>query len=100
MDEDVTTLACLVKTDPDVVAVLDLRFHPLLQSLATGYWLPGADRISPPTARLQPSLYRGAMRIAPSSRMVVPLIMALPTMDATSIAYSSGRPRRLGKGTC
>ena len=40
------------------------------------------------------------MRKAPSSRMVSPFSIGLVMIDATSCAYSSGRPSRLGNGTC
>ena len=40
------------------------------------------------------------MRSAPSRRMTSPLSIGLSTMCATSAAYSSGRPSRLGCGTC
>ena len=43
---------------------------------------------------------RGCMRIAPSSRIVSPLSIAFSMMWQASAAYSSGRPRRDGKGTC
>src|SRR5690606_35056026 len=42
---------------------------------------------------------RGAMRSAPSRRMVSPLSMALPMMCWASCAYSSGLPSRAGCGT-
>ena len=42
---------------------------------------------------------RGAMRRAPSSRMVSPFSMVFSKMCLTSVANSSGRPRRAGKGT-
>ena len=40
------------------------------------------------------------MRIAPSRRMHSPLSIVFSQMCATSAAYSSGRPRRGGNGTC
>ena len=43
--------------------------------------------------------HRGAIRIAPSSRMTSPLSIGLVTIVSTSAAYSSGRPSRLGCGT-
>ena len=45
-------------------------------------------------------LHRGAIRIAPSSRIVSPLSIGFSTICWTSAAYSSGRPSRLGCGTC
>jgi hypothetical protein len=45
------------------------------------------------------AIYFGAMRSAPSRRMVSPLSISFSTMCAASCAYSSGRPRRGGKGT-
>src|SRR5688572_14779410 len=44
--------------------------------------------------------YLGCMRIAPSMRIVSPLIIGISKMEATSCANSSGLPRRGGKGTC
>ena len=44
--------------------------------------------------------YRGAIRIAPSRRMVSPFSMGLLTIASTICAYSAGRPRRAGNGTC
>jgi len=46
------------------------------------------------------TLHFGAMRIAPSRRMHSPLSIVFSQMCATSAAYSSGRPRREGNGTC
>ena len=43
--------------------------------------------------------YWGAMRRAPSSRIVSPFSIGFSTMWRTRAAYSSGRPRRCGKGT-
>ena len=40
--------------------------------------------------------YFGAILIAPSSRIAVPLSMSFSQMLRTSAAYSSGRPRREG----
>ena len=40
------------------------------------------------------------MRMAPSSRMVSPFSIEFSMMWAASAAYSAGRPRRGGKGTC
>src|SRR5688572_24869784 len=40
------------------------------------------------------------MRIAPSRRITSPFKTSFSTMWRTSAAYSSGRPRRGGKGTC
>jgi hypothetical protein len=45
-------------------------------------------------------LYLGAMRIAPSRRMVVPLSIGFRTMASASCAYSAGSPSRDGNGTC
>src|SRR5678810_417997 len=42
----------------------------------------------------------GDIRIAPSRRMHSPLSIVFSQMCATSAAYSSGRPRRGGNGTC
>jgi len=42
----------------------------------------------------------GCMRIAPSSRIVSPLSITFSMMCFASAAYSSGLPRREGKGTC
>src|SRR6185312_4814847 len=39
------------------------------------------------------------LRRAPSRRMVSPLIIGLAMIDNASCAYSSGLPRRCGKGT-
>src|SRR5215472_15157085 len=44
--------------------------------------------------------YFGAMRIAPSNRMVSPLSMLFSMMCCTRAAYSLGWPSRLGNGTC
>src|SRR5690606_28449932 len=44
--------------------------------------------------------HRGGILMAPSRRMVSPLSIGLMTMLCMSNAYSSGLPRRLGKGTC
>src|SRR5258707_12756645 len=41
-----------------------------------------------------------AMRMAPSMRMVSPLIMLFSMMCPASAAYSAGWPRRFGNGTC
>ena len=43
--------------------------------------------------------YCGARRSAPSRRMVSPFSIGLSRIWRTSMAYSSGRPRRLGNGT-
>src|SRR5699024_630097 len=43
---------------------------------------------------------RGAIRMAPSRRIVSPLIIGLATTCATRAAYSAGSPRREGCGTC
>src|SRR6185437_12847528 len=43
--------------------------------------------------------YFGAMRIAPSRRIVSPLSISFRTISATSDAYSAGRPNRGGNGT-
>ncbi len=40
--------------------------------------------------------YRGAMRIAPSSRITSPLSMWFANMLITRAAYSAGSPSRLG----
>ena len=45
------------------------------------------------------SIQRGAMRSAPSRRMVSPLSMVFSQMCLTSAANSAGRPSRGGKGT-
>src|SRR5258708_39884876 len=44
--------------------------------------------------------YFGAMRIAPSMRIVSPLSMLFSMMCCTSAANSGGLPNLLGKGTC
>jgi len=44
--------------------------------------------------------YFGAMRIAPSRRMVSPLSILFSMMCWTRAANSGGRPSRLGNGTC
>src|SRR5919202_156231 len=46
------------------------------------------------------SVHRGAMRMAPSRRIVSPLSITFSTICCTSAAYSSGRPSRGGNGTC
>ena len=46
------------------------------------------------------SLSAGAMRIAPSRRIVSPLSIGLATMALTSWPYSDGSPSRDGCGTC
>ena len=43
---------------------------------------------------------RGAILIAPSSRIVSPLSIGFSTMCAASAAYSAGWPSRAGCGTC
>src|SRR5438132_40410 len=43
---------------------------------------------------------RGCIRIAPSRRIVSPFSMAFSMISRASAAYSAGRPRRLGNGTC
>ena len=40
------------------------------------------------------------MRSAPSSRITSPFSISFSTMWRTRAAYSSGRPRREGNGTC
>ena len=47
--------------------------------------------------RLTPR-YRGAIRSAPSSRIVSPLSIGFSTIDVASCAYSPGRPSRCGNG--
>src|SRR2546425_10752258 len=44
--------------------------------------------------------YFGAMRIAPSRRIVSPFNISFSMMCLARAAYSLGRPRRDGKGTC
>src|SRR5712672_1082825 len=44
--------------------------------------------------------YRGAMRIAPSSRMVSPFSIAFSTMCTARLPYSEASPSRAGCGTC
>ena len=44
--------------------------------------------------------YFAVIRIEPSSRMVSPLSISFSTICFTSAAYSAGRPRRDGNGTC
>ena len=46
------------------------------------------------------SVYFGAMRIAPSMRMVSPLSILFSMMCCTSAANSGGLPSLCGKGTC
>src|SRR6266508_5813333 len=48
---------------------------------------------------LRVGAHRGAILIAPSSRMVSPLSMALSMTCSASLAYSSGSPNLLGCGT-
>src|SRR5690606_26936817 len=52
------------------------------------------------TRRLGSQDQRGAIRIAPSSRIVSPFSIGLVMIDSTSWAYSDGCPSRLGCGTC
>src|SRR6476619_2827980 len=49
---------------------------------------------------LRPYRHRGAILIAPSSRMTSPLSIGFSTMCTASAPYSSGSPRRAGWGTC
>ena len=53
------------------------------------------------TARIvfEARVHLGAMRNAPSSRMVSPFNMGFSRMAFASLAYSGARPRRAGKGT-
>lgn len=44
--------------------------------------------------------YRGAIRMAPSSRIVSPFSMVFSRICATSAANSSGSPSRGGNGVC
>src|SRR4029077_11655038 len=44
--------------------------------------------------------YLGAIRLAPSRRMGFGVSLSVSTSDFTSCAYSAGRPRREGNGTC
>ena len=55
---------------------------------------------TPPRQSCDSRNYRGAIRIAPSRRIVSPLSMGLETMCAASAPYSLGSPRREGWGTC
>src|SRR5689334_24936226 len=54
----------------------------------------------PPCDGVENRCYFGAMRIAPSRRMTSPFSISFSKMWRTSDAYSGGRPRREGKGTC
>src|SRR6185503_18182277 len=44
--------------------------------------------------------YLGVIRIAPSRRIVSAFSISTSTIAFTSCAYSAGRPRREGNGTC
>ena len=58
---------------------------------------PEHDRVGAADLR-QSETYCGAIRIAPSRRMTSPLSIGLSMMWSTSAAYSSGVPRRWGRG--
>jgi Acyl-CoA dehydrogenase, C-terminal domain len=68
---------------------------------AAGHWPPP---LAPAAARLNQSrtaadlrrIYFGAKRWPPSSRMQEPLSIGFSTIATASLAYSSGRPMRLG----
>src|SRR5579863_235703 len=60
--------------------------------------LAEADRVTGDLDLLH--VQRGAMRIAPSRRITSPFSIVLVTMCSTRSAYSSGRARRGGNGTC
>ena len=64
-----------------------------------GEWEKARSNLLPPTPHF-PSDYFGAIRIAPSSLMTSPLSISFSMMCFTRSAYSSGFPRREGKGTC
>src|SRR6266540_227912 len=55
--------------------------------------------LSPSPYPVKQGFQRGGMRMAPSSRMVSPLSIGLPTMCATRAANSVGSPSRAGCGT-
>ena len=59
-----------------------------------------ADVAEPDDADPHPSTHFGAIRIAPSSRIVSPFSIAFSTMWHASAANSPGRPRRGGNGIC
>ena len=61
---------------------------------------PGSRKLSrEPRPSAVNASYFGCMRRAPSRRMPSPLSMSFSMIALTSVAYSSGRPRREGNGT-
>ncbi len=48
----------------------------------------------------EPPFYFSCIRIAPSKRMTQPFKRGFSTICCTSFAYSSGCPKRFGKGIC